>query len=852
MAESEVLEYAPSPHDEEVSRSEAESAVRDSARQLCQAWKDLIEDAWEDKMERFGNDAIEALQFFGTDHSFVWDDMAKAMSSGTKKVAASDVMPGFSMTYNVVAELVQIFGPYIYHRNPDRQVKPTKPLEFPRECIVDPMLEYEINALAKKLDAAIMQAAGPLVQQAIQAGVEEIQAQQQAYQAVASAPQFVQQQQTLAQRQGEWQEQVEQYERLVASQSKSVAKKNAKALIMQRLLNYTPGELDLRMHSRRVVDEAIIKGEGVWWTELKEFDDDERVLVGSFYDTVDNFMVDPDVANYEDAQWIGRRRSYPLWKAQELYPDAKFKVSKTMTGRQRTGRTGRSADDGAWAMPNERSEDSTDTNAIVVIWELYSKMGIGGRLKGLPKEVADKVDRFGDFCFVAISESCDYILNLTPKAMFSKDADELFLDVQWPIPFHKDGEYPCTPLVFHWMPNSPYGMSHIKPGIGELKFLDFIMAHLARKVRSASEDIIGVMDAAADDVEKAFTEAGMVDSNGYRIVRIKSHYGKSVSDLFSVMQKPNFNADIWNVVGQVAARLDRRLGLNDRVFGMGGTESRSAADSKNRQAAFSIRPEDMANIVEETAAKLARKEALAIAWYMEPKDVAPIIGEEAAFLYDELIYKQDPVHVVREYDYTIVANSIRRPSRETDQENLMLLAQQALPGMFTYSLQTNQYGPLNWYFKELGKNYPGMDTSGCVFTPAQPPQPPQPTPEELAAMKLKREAAEAELAAAVQRAKNLAAEMQLEELRIVTKAKISSIDVGRKTDLAQIEYQKGIAALEQKILDAALQRKIDAEEHEQEMLQDQEAFEVTKKANEEGGGDARMMRNYRRDYRGYH
>ena len=45
---------------------------------------------------------------------------------------------------------------------------------------------------------------------------------------------------------------------------------------IQSYLNYTPNELNLKENSRRVVDEAIIKGMGVWWTELITLEKDEQ------------------------------------------------------------------------------------------------------------------------------------------------------------------------------------------------------------------------------------------------------------------------------------------------------------------------------------------------------------------------------------------------------------------------------------------------------------------------------------------------------------------------------------------------------------------------------------------------
>jgi hypothetical protein len=846
MAET-TLDYGPVRDTEAEKERDANVKVESSIKALKNSWKKMIDSAWEFKQEVFGDDAAEALSFFGSDHSFIWD--ADPESGG----AAKDLKdaPGFTMTYNIVAELVQIFGPYIYHRNPFRQCKPTEPLEFPREAIVDPLLEFQTQQAMQSLQQAMGQAAGPMIDNLVNVGgMNPQEAQQKAMQAVSADPQFAEPQQKIAAMSQELMSQDESYNTMLASQRKSTANKSARALIMQKILNYTPNELGLRANSRKVVDEAIIKGMGVWWTELKLFEDDDRTLVGSFYDSIDNFVSDPDVSDFEDATWVARRRCGPRWQVEKKFNKEPGSLEANYKSRSNTKARARTDNNDAWSMPAYKVEetDTETSNDLIVYWEIYSRMGIGARLKGFPKDIADKIDAFGDYCYIAISECSDYPLNFTAEDVMTKDEESLFLDISWPIPFHKDGQFPCTPLVFHWVPNSPYGMSHVKPGIGELKFLDFAMSHLAAKIETSCTDIIGVLKAAGDDIKAALSAKS---KNGQKIIEIEAHYGKSVQELVSVFQRPPMNGDIWQVVAAVAARLDRRLGLNDRVFGMGGTESRSAADSKNRQAAFSIRPEDMANIVEEQATVLARKEALAIAWFMTPKDVTPIVGEEAAFLYEKLIYDQeDPTAIVREYDYRIEANSIRRPSVEKDQEDFAQMTNVALPVLSQYAMSTNNYEPLNEYFRKMSATFPGMEMK-INLTPMQPPQPPQPTPEQMEMMRLQTEREKCKLSAQVQQAKNLEAQMLLAERLVLAKMQTSDIDVEKREQLAKLEIETAIEAMEQRVHDAMLQRQLDADEHEQEMKQDREAFEVTKTANKESDGGAKMMTNYRRDYRGY-
>ena len=54
-----------------------------------------------------------------------------------------------------------------------------------------------------------------------------------------------------------------------------------RGILLEFYLNYTPTELDLKANSRRAIDEGIIKGMGVLWTELYKPQGADFQLVGS-------------------------------------------------------------------------------------------------------------------------------------------------------------------------------------------------------------------------------------------------------------------------------------------------------------------------------------------------------------------------------------------------------------------------------------------------------------------------------------------------------------------------------------------------------------------------------------------
>src|SRR5436305_5675000 len=199
-------------------------------RPIVAQWMEKIRLALEYKKAKFGEDAEECMAFFNGPYDFMY---AKKYSGSSRGFLSNDEgeggdmpAPSFQMTVNKATEVVQLFGPVLYHRNPNRQVNPRDLPQLPPTVfgnIADPVAQM-------------------MMQQAV----------------------------------------------LQNTQMKTAD--YARASLLQFYLNYTPTELDLKTHSRRAIDEALIKGMGVLWTELYQPKGANFKLVGSFHDTVDNLV----------------------------------------------------------------------------------------------------------------------------------------------------------------------------------------------------------------------------------------------------------------------------------------------------------------------------------------------------------------------------------------------------------------------------------------------------------------------------------------------------------------------------------------------------------------------------------
>jgi hypothetical protein len=625
---------------------------------VVKGWLAKINQALEFKQKRFGQDARDGMRFFTGPYDWLYGE--GRTDRHLKQVASSDgddneiPPPKFQMTSNKVAELVQIFGPVLYHRNPVRQVNP-------REY---PLPDDDLVAAFGGADPAALLAFQQMYQQG-----------------------------TVAQ-----------------AQDKSRAK------LLEHYLNYTPDALDLKTESRRAIDEALIKGMGLLWTEVYTDALGQRI-VGSFYDSVDNLVVDPDMPTRSEAKWVARRCCHPVWEVERKYglPPGSLK------GNQTSHDMAAAVD----ASPNASYLKATGrTCDLIVYFEVYSKTGMGGRLTGVADWIKAPLEAYGDFCYLVVAEGVHHPLNV-PQAVWDLPAEqgqqEVMNRVQWPTPFWADGTWPFTELAFHDIPNDPWPMSHLAPGMGELKFLNWAYSYLAGKMRISCRDFIAILQEASDSLVETVTHG-----SDYEIIRLKATHGKTINEIVQFLQHPQFNGDIWRVLEAIAEQFDRRVGLTELMYGMSSRQLRSAEEANIKSAQMSVRPDEMANKVEDWMSRVARQEAIALRWHLTPQDVYPVMGPAGAQMWGMLITPTDPKQLLHSLEYRIEAGSVKKPNRDRDQGNWQQLMQGVGP-FFQSLVGMGLVGPFNTlmtgYLQSIGVKPDGM----LIPQPAMPIQPAQPT-----------------------------------------------------------------------------------------------------------------------------
>jgi hypothetical protein len=602
----------------------------------------------------FQQDADEAMAFFNGPYDFLYQ--SKTYAEGRSFVNAGDgdfPRPTFQMTVNKASEMVQLFVPSLYHQNPNRKVNPRQQPILPPNLFGDPN--------------------DPMVQQT--------------YMPMA---QGVMHNRTVDQ---------------------------SRAVLLEYYLNYTPSALDLKAEARDAVEEALLKGAGCLWTETYTPKGAQWKMIGSFYDTIDNLVIDCDMESLRDAKWIARRCVHPVWEVEQEYglaPGA-LKANAESPGNQ-----------AALSQIPEGSHLRArgDTNDLLVYWKVYSKMGMGSLMTGIDKASAEW-DRFGTYCYLAVCHGCEYPLNLPPEVW--ENDEEIYRRVQWETPFWADDAWPCSILAFHKIPRKVWPQSHLKPGMGELKFINWAYSFIASKIRTACRDLI-VCD---KGLEEEITRA-IISGTDYELIKLSRSHGKTINEVVQFLQHPPFQGDIWRVIQAIEANFEKRVGLTELMYGLQNTADRSAAASQIKGDQMRIRPDDMANKVEDWMTEVARKETLAARTNLEPqRDIVPIMGQEGAAMWEQLVTAADPSVIIHQLECRVEANSVRKPNQGAQQESMAQVMQVIAPVIQQYMFATGDPTAWNAMMQDFGTANGIQGMERYQLAPLAPPMPagPQIAPE---------------------------------------------------------------------------------------------------------------------------
>lgn len=648
----------------------SQKAMEDALRSVATSWLDKVKKSAEHKRP-FAEDAREARNFFDGTGDWFWGTTSNGTTT-TSPSYSKIAPPAFRMVVNKAFEAVKLFASVIYHRNPVRTVTPRKfPVVSPVSIGIDPSAPPQVD---------------PMTGQPMQDPMIE---------------QFMQASTSIA---------------MDEERRKTIAE------LVESYLNYTPVELNLKEHSRKCVDEAIVTGLGVWWTELVNLeakDGQPFGMIGSFFDSSENIQWDPDADEQEDILWCARRCVHPIDQVAKQY------------GLEREDLKGHIESYTSRSQENQREyltkKRNGKTNDLIVYWKIYSKTGFGHTLKGAPKEFQKTFDSLGDNCYIVVAEGVDYPLNV-PKVVAMEEPDEsglpntLFTRTRWPIPFYADvNGWPFTPLQFHRKTGYSWPISHLKPGMPELKFVNWCLSFLASRIMVSCKTVVAANKAADQDLKEQISKH---EENGFSFVELSETLGRNINEVVSVLQLPNVSQDVWQILQAVMEMFDKRVGLTELVYGMTRNQFRSAAEAQVKSEQISVRPDDMANVLEDAMGLLARREAMAARWLLQGQDVAPILGPLGAMVWDKQVQETDINTIAREFEYRVEAGSARKPNKAGKVEQ-MQMAMQTIGPMAQQMAAMGNVSVWNALLSDWAKS---LDIDASPYLLPEPPPPPPPPP----------------------------------------------------------------------------------------------------------------------------
>ena len=742
---------------------------------LCTAWLAKIRMAEQKKYKEFGQYADQCMAFFSGAVGFMYEPEFQ------RKYFAGTLSPKFKITLNRAFELVALFGPLLYNRNPDRRVTPHKwPAFDPRLVAAD--MGVDLDVLAERAQAA-QQAIEQAWQQARQNGVDP-----NTVSPPTEAMQVVRQY-----------EQISQYiEQLGQADTLERLQRDALCQVVEQYQAYTPYEQPgggLEQAAEDAITEALIKGRGLLVPRTYQMPGSKMRLTGCFFKSVDDLLIDPDArsAEFGEAWWVALRYREPHFIAER-----RFKLAPGALKNRGESEPSAEAMGGVQGNPR-RNElmDEGETYDLCTYYDIYSIAGVGTKLTGTPQPLQASLDRVvGDFARIVVCEGVPWPLNAPGSKVLEAGADEVAKMFSWPVPYWKDRRWPFAKLDFYPEPNHAWPVSPLRPGLGELICLNVIMSHLVQRSWDSSITLIAVLKRAQKELESA-----LKGGDSFQLVPI-SEANKNINEVIQYIQKPEVNFDAWRIIEHLSSMFDKRVGMSDLMYGTQDSGiSRTAEDVKVRQEKISVRPDHMSKKVETWLSDVSRLEMIcAHQSQISADSVRPILGTVGARLWQNRFLNTPHEEILREVICRIEVGSARKPNRQKDAANLKELYQSLSQTALQYAQRTGRFSLMNALNRQLGEALE-QDMGEFMFDDIEPPQ------EDQGQQQLGQEKAQREQ----QKAQREQQKAQLEQQKAEREQqKVQAAIAGK-----QAELQLKAAEAEQTLVQ-------DAERHAQQLTQQQE------------------------------
>ena len=522
------------------------------------------------------------------------------------------------------------------------------------------------------------------------------------------------------------------FEERAQMQAMDDARNEMRARTLEHMLNYFQREQPggLSAHSDLAVFEALTKGAGFLKTEPYRFPFSDRTLVGSFFESVDNVLVD---ANCNDPLWL--TADYVIIRCQKTYT-AVEKIYNLPPGSMQAY-TSLSSQNSAFetAVPDEKKHQTQKD--LVEYYEIYSRAGFGNALTGRKEGLQHIVPEFDaargttmvngrpvedTFVYLAICPHCPYPLNLPAYAFEVQDgytgtAEWIKEQTNWPTEYWRDNKWPVEMLALYpHSGTSAWPEAPLASCLGELTCLNILMSCLVQEVYDGRQVVVGYKKGAIADIQALKTS-----DKSPLFIELDPQFNEKIDEVLEFMQRPEVKGDIPSTIGFLREMIERRTGLSDMLYGgNSGANPRSATEFQGKMDTVNIRPENMQRKVASLHSSIADKEVFCSYIHVGSQDIAEQLGPLGVVAWDMLVTNEAPEAILRGSKAVVEASGIRRPNKAKDREDLQGMMQYLFPILEAYATSSGDWGPMNGFIEAFGEAGE-MDVTKFLFPPPQPP-----------------------------------------------------------------------------------------------------------------------------------
>lgn len=468
------------------------------------------------------------------------------------------------------------------------------------------------------------------------------------------------------------------------------------SLVLEYIGREHPG--GTKIDNELIIQDALVTGRGCGWTETYTNRSTGEPMVGTFYDPVDNLLIDPDAKDpaLRDVKWMARKHVEPVWVVERRfgYPPGYLQGRGTHISSEYASR-----------MEVEVNKGNTMYQDQIEWYEVWSCGGIGARVTGANATMGQALDQLtGDYCYLCVTRNLMHPLNLPPALVSQGGPEQIREALKWRtsrfgsvFELWRDRKWPVQLLDFYPVVGSCWPMAVLGPGIGSLLAMNILLVSHLTMSWDRRRDIIAVNGAYAEEVE-----AAIKGENNPAVIKINAASQMSISDIVAFVQRPEVQGNLLEWIQYLDNQFQMATGLDDIHYGVSQKQARVSADVNAKQSAASVRPEKMATDVHQFVVSTSTKELWLAAQYMKGQQIRGLVGDWGAMAWDNLMGSMDIDTLFHEMEVWIEATDLRRPNRDKDMSDLERIAPFYIPAVQTYAQLTGDEKPFNAFLHRFG------------------------------------------------------------------------------------------------------------------------------------------------------